>query len=552
MKRCLLTMMLESELSNRSPSRRSPASGKRIPLVILICTSFNSFPILLTSSLAQQQDMAQAEGTCYINDLADELFAMILDLVPITDVFVDMRVSKRWEYECRQAVRTRQSLTIGGAYIRTIRCIDYDKMRGWDWHKDPPSQTLDKIIVAHETLVPMMESLKRMTSVKRLCVSKISYQNVREFIRRLADQLTMLGVDFAIGNIAADIVFPHLTHLHCRHFGAETASAFPKLAELMIKDPGREQLSNMRLSSLKRLLCVGCPDEELIRPLILSNSENLEFLHVSDFELKWDRAVVFKNMIDLNIGSVNVDAVKSLPAIRRLCLQEDAKVAVLDRLPAAQMLSLDIRFDFDPAASDEEDDEDDEVENEKKGPDEFATVISQMSNLKQLSIYDAGQYSPNANKDPYHALSSMFDKLRQLEKVSIITKHARFSHSVSNGDSVVFSLVQQNPNLSDVCLHGIHFTTAAFTSLAQLQHLSHIELELFVVSENVSISRVMTEYVLKLLRGSSRKVIHKLILWKGGLNIAQVTRELKRMAKERGTTFENYGDRYLSEYEINV
>ena len=128
--------------------------------------------------------------------------------------------------------------------------------------------------------------------------------------------------------------------------------------------PGSEQLSNMRLPSLKRLLCVGCPDDELIRQFILSNSENLEFLSISALELKYERAVVFKSMIDLEIGILDVDTVKS-PAIRRLSLQDPATVAVLSRLPAAQMLSLNVSFDFDPAASDEQDDEDDGGEDEK-------------------------------------------------------------------------------------------------------------------------------------------------------------------------------------------
>ena len=69
-----------------------------------------------------------------------------------------------------------------------------------------------------------------MENVTQLCISEISSQNVRPFVRKLSGQLTLLGVDFAIANIAADIVFLHLTHLHCKSFDVDTVSAFPKLA----------------------------------------------------------------------------------------------------------------------------------------------------------------------------------------------------------------------------------------------------------------------------------------------------------------------------------
>ena len=348
-------------------------------------------------------------------------------------------------------------------------------------------------------------------------------------------------MDFEISAIGADV---------------QTASAILKMAELLIEPMQREQLLDMRLPSLKRLWHTGFPDEdpvhdhEPIRQLILLNSMNLEFLHVECCESIFDRVVVFKNQTELDVGSVDKDMVKSLPAIRRLTLRYGTTVAVLDRLPAAQMLSLDIRFDFDPAASDNDEDEDDGGEDEKEGPDEFAAVISQMSNLKEVSIYDTGHDSPNGSK--YHALSSMFDKLRQLEKVSIITKHARFVHGGSHGDSYVFSLVQHNPNLRDVCLRGIRFTLAAFASLAQLHHLSHITLNLCSESVNVSIRReiTLTDNVLTLLRGSSRNVIFKLKLWQKGLEIGQVTREFKLIAKERGTTAERYSDGTFSEFRI--
>ena len=49
-------------------------------LVLLILTP-STHCILLTSSLAQQQAMAQSEETCYINKLPNELLAQILHLI---------------------------------------------------------------------------------------------------------------------------------------------------------------------------------------------------------------------------------------------------------------------------------------------------------------------------------------------------------------------------------------------------------------------------------------------------------------------------------------
>ena len=165
-------------------------------------------------------------------------------------------------------------------------------------------------------------------------------------------------------------------------------------------------------------------------------------------------------------------------AIRRLTLRKTTTVAVLSRLPA-QMLSLGIRFDIDPMTYDDEEEEDDdegEGEAEEKGLGASAAVISKMGNLKELRIAGVGEGSLNWQKDQDRALSSMFDKLHQLEKVSIISYYAHHVHSGLNGDSVMFSLVQHNPNLRDVRFHGIYFTAAAFASLAQLQHLTHITL----------------------------------------------------------------------------
>ena len=109
------------------------------------------------------------------------------------------------------------------------------------------------------------------------------------------------------------------------------------------------------------------------------------------------------------------------------------------------------------------------------------------------------------------------------------------------------SLVLQNPNLSHIRFHGINFTAAAFASLAQLQHLSHITLELFSMLKEVSThqAQMMTDNVLTLLRGSSRNVIRELTVWNTDVDVDQVTREVELMAQERKTTFEELDDHHV-------
>ena len=485
------------------------------------------------------------------------MIAKIMDLVPIKDVFVDMRVSKKWEEWCREAVRTRKSLIIGnnGRFCFFSQQSDYDRMRGWDKHRNPPSPKLDKIIVINDWLVPMMKSVERMTNVRQLCVSKISPHNVREFIRKLADQLTLLKVDSAIGDISADIVFPRLTHLHCRHFDAETASAFPKLTELIIEES--MELPDMKLPSLKRLRFVSCsagePNQLAIRQFILSNCDNLEFLDADFFDLGSVGPVVFKNLTVLEIQGIrDEDVVRSLPAIRCLNLMDEqtqeptTTVAVLGGLPAAQMLSLSLLLEFDHVA---DQDEDDGGEDEEEGMHQFVEVISRMTNLKELRL-DAGY--ENLLTDPTQALRSIIDKLHQLEKIFIYFRPCEF-----NMDSVISLLVQRNPNLRDVSFADADFTSAASASLAQLQHLSHIAV--FHDSEKKRVSnseinpvQMMTDNVLTLLRGSSRSVIRELSVWKKIVNIAQLTAEIDLMAEERGSTFKKFDHHVWSTFEINV
>ena len=259
---------------------------------------------------------------------------------------------------------------------------------------------------------------------------------------------------------------------------------------------------------------------------------NLEELYTDELEMRFDRAVVFQNLTAMDIGDMDEDGVRSLPAIRRLALLEETTPAVLRRLPAAQMLSLNVSFELGPVV---DHDEEDGGEDEKPEMNEFASVISRMTNLKELSIRDLESNAPNAWKDPTQALRSMFEKLHQLEEISI-----HFMPCGFNLDSVMISLVQQNPNLRKVSLNFFDLTSAAFASLARLQHLSHINLPLGQLPFDVSTRPVqmMTDNVLTLLRGSSQNVICELRVWKTDVNLAQVTREIELMAEDRGTTFE--------------
>ena len=339
-----------------------------------------------------------------MHHLPDELFAKILDLVPIQNVFADMRVSKRWEDVCRQAVRTRKSLILGDR-ISFCQYANPRKLRGWHRNRHRPSQQLDNITVKDEWLVfLMMKSLNQMENVKQFCSTEFHRQYVVPLIHKLANKLTLLEMESSISEIG---IFPQLTHQHCWDFDPETTFAFPKLEELLIVEPTpHERLLEMRLPRLQRLMIdSGSYDDELMREFILTNSTTLESLHANEINLRFDHAVVFKNVTELKIWNMDEDMVKSFPAIRSLTVLGATTVALLSRLPAAQMLSLDVRFPFDYAGFIvEEEDEDDGEEGEKDGLDEFAAVISLMRNLKQLCIYDVVRSSPNARKDPTHAL----------------------------------------------------------------------------------------------------------------------------------------------------
>ena len=122
------------------------------------------------------------------------------------------------------------------------------------------------------------------------------------------------------------------------------AATIPKLTELVIHDLyAGENLPNMRLSSLKRLIA-NHPVHEHIGEFIPPNAANLEFLTVRS--LRFDRAIVFPNVTELSCSSMDVDMIKAFPAIRRLTVRERITSDFLKSQPAAQMLSLDIRIDL--------------------------------------------------------------------------------------------------------------------------------------------------------------------------------------------------------------
>ena len=194
-------------------------------------------------------DSVPSDGDCLMDELPDEIFAKILNLLPIKHVLLCFTVSRRWDAACRYIVRTRESLIIGSDdwYRKNVfgpnaiggpdvlqKNYYHPKRHTWGLHPERPSQRLDGITLADGSLVSeMMKSLNQIVELKRLCVetstdppSESSYLTVFEgpasistFIRKFAEQLTMLEIDFAVSMIGAD-AFPHLTRLRCRLLGA--------------------------------------------------------------------------------------------------------------------------------------------------------------------------------------------------------------------------------------------------------------------------------------------------------------------------------------------
>ena len=336
--------------------------------------------------------VGQADGKCYINELPDELLVKILDLVPIENAFADMRVSKRWTAACRYIVRKRESLIIGNDDWYYYA----GDLRGWDWHRNQPSPELDRIFVPEESLVPLMiKSLNQIESVTQLCVSGMSPEYVIPVIRKLAQQLTLLEVNFAMSGIGSDVVFPHLRQLYCWIFDPEKASAFPNLAELLIHgvtEPQNEKRPDVLLPRLKRLLFLYPDNCVQFRELILANAGNLEFLCVKSFRMRFDPAVVFEQLIELECGGIHFDMINSFPAMRHLWIRNVTRGKFLKHLPAALMLSLQIELGI-PGDDDDDAEEDEDEEGEGVADHDVAeelepclTAISGMRHLKKLAF----------------------------------------------------------------------------------------------------------------------------------------------------------------------
>ena len=290
--------------------------------------------------------MALSKGMRHIDDLPDEVFTQILDLVPLKQVIRCATVSKRWNAACRYIIRTRESLVIGdyGSYdsAEDKRC----------WDREGLSQQMDGITLDDASLVSaMMKTLNQMMELKRLYVEKygISPEDVIPFIRKFPDQLTMLAIDFPVSMIGADS-FPHLTRLRCREFDANSSAAFPKLAHLITCElVGDRKLPNMRLPSLKKLLFPSWMEEsepQLVIGLVLANAANLTFLEMN-YDLQLGHAVVFPNLIELDCCELDVVAGCSFPALTRLRVAHFVTPESLSCLPADQMLSLDVNLSLE-------------------------------------------------------------------------------------------------------------------------------------------------------------------------------------------------------------
>ena len=357
-----------------------------------------------------------------MDDLPDESFTLILDLVPIREIFVLMRVSKRWAAACRFVVRTRQSLSIGSDWYE-------ENARGMrDWHRDRPSKPLDNIIPANRSLESaMMKSLNRMENISRLCVYYIGPEAMSPFVRKFADQLTLLEVDFAISKLGAD-VFPHLTHLKCSLFDAKTSAAFPRLTELVCFDmDNRKKLPNMRLPSLKKLLIMlYVADAELVSEFVQANAENLTVLEMGGIPLRVDPAVVFPNLKKVDCRDMNDASICAFPALTHLTIARQVTAEFLHRLPADQMLSLEVDF--------------------RRGRKDVVSAISKMKNLTSLMLTEW------ESDDAYGKLSSIFNNMHHLEKVRLV-------HSVSfkeQDDRIVAELLPLTCTRKHISLNSVH------------------------------------------------------------------------------------------------
>ena len=89
----------------------------------------------------------------HISDLPDEIFARILNLVPIKQVIRCSIVSKRWDAACRYIIRTRESLSIGYADWYPLRDGLTEELN-WVWKR--PSHEMDSIMLRSNRLISAM------------------------------------------------------------------------------------------------------------------------------------------------------------------------------------------------------------------------------------------------------------------------------------------------------------------------------------------------------------------------------------------------------------
>ena len=460
---------------------------------------------------------AAAEAHCHMDDLPDEIFTQILNLLPIRHVIRCATVSERWYAACRYNIRTRESLVIGDD---SEHQHDSNKKRQW---RRRLSQQMDGITLKDMRLISdMLTCVNQMEELMQLRVTTCGTPLAdfsRFFVWKFAEQLTLLEIDFPVRMVGAH-TFPHLTRLRCRLFDANRYAAFPMLAELFVCGmTKREKMSNMRLSNLKKLLITpmqtgnnldpnNAGDAEMVREFLLANAESLTILQMSGIPLRVDPAIVFPNLMKVDCWSVDAGT-HPFPALTHLTVGESVTAEFLSSLPAGQMLSLDVAFERE----------------------DVVPAISNMKSLKSLKL--AGSKLGETDGK----LSSMFESLHHLEKVRLVAHQCR-----DNG--MIATLANQNPKLRHLFFNRINVTDADLTSLALLQNLTEIWL---YQGRNITTAGILT-----LLRGSSRNVIRKIVLSGDNVDDDQVRSEISLMCEERGTTFFASHTDYISIYVIHA
>ena len=265
---------------------------------------------LIVARLSPNMSSVPSAGHCHMDDLPDEIFARILNLITINQVIRCSIVSKRWDAACRYLIRTRESVIIASD-------SNHQRNEWWkgDGHWEELSQRTDDIILADKSLMSkMISSLNQMVELRRLRVEmhNVNPMDISPFVRKFADQLMMLEVDFALILIGSDVTFPHLTRLRCRSIEVRSqlsSAAFPKLAELFVDE---QKLPDIWLPSLQKLrIRPGDPgnidrDVELFKGFLLANAASLSFLWMPGFHFRLDHAAVFPNLTQLCCSDVYV------------------------------------------------------------------------------------------------------------------------------------------------------------------------------------------------------------------------------------------------------